>query len=200
MGGDLPTATSQDRRHLYEQICSSYRAIDEFRAKLLALLPLAAGSGIFLLVGNQTQAGRIAPYLPAVGLFGFVVTLGLFLFELHGTLKCSHLIKAGAKLEEDLGFNKKDGQFIYRPLGIIYFINEPIAAGIIYPAVLAAWGFLAVDFKLDHSYSVSSLWQDAPYARRIFFVGFVVALVFNLYLNLPEWKKRRRERRKEKAN
>ena len=139
-------ADLQDRRlKTYEQLCNSYRAIDDFRAKLLALLPLATGGGIFLLVGDHTRAEAIGPYLPVIGLFGFVVTLGLFFFELHGILKCTHLIKAAIKLEQNLEINEEEGQFIGRPLGIFGFINEPFAAGIIYPAVLAAWFFLAMD-------------------------------------------------------
>jgi hypothetical protein len=170
---------------VYEQLCNSYRAIDDFRTKLLALLPLATGGGIFLLVGDQARAKAIEAYLPFIGLFGFVVTLGLFLLELHGIRKCTHLIKAGEKLEENLGIDKEEGQFIDRPLGVIGFINEPFAAGIIYPAVLAAWAFLAMDFKLERHYSVSNLFQDAKWATWVFIVGFVVALVYNLTLILP---------------
>jgi hypothetical protein len=32
----------------YQELCHSYRAIDDFRAKLLGFLPLATGTGIFL--------------------------------------------------------------------------------------------------------------------------------------------------------
>ena len=188
-------ADLQDRRlKAYEQLCSSYRAIDDFRAKLLALLPLATGGGIFLLVGEQTRAEAIKPYLPAIGLFGFVVTLGLFFFELYGILKCTYLINAGTKLEENLDINKEEGQFRNRPLGIIGFINEPFAASIIYPAVLAAWVFLAMDFKLKQNYSVSNLFQDAPWATCIFIVGFVVGVIYNLSLILPAYFARKNKK------
>jgi hypothetical protein len=75
-----------------------------------------------------------------------VITLGLFFFELYGIKKCTQLISAGRKLEEDL--HVKNGQFVTRPPGVIGFINEPFAAGVIYPAVLAAWTFLALDYTL----------------------------------------------------
>jgi hypothetical protein len=188
-------ADSQDQRlKVYEQLCSSYRAIDDFRAKLLALLPLATGGGIFLLVGDQTRAKAIEPYLPPIGLFGFVVTLGLFFFELHGILKCTHLIKAGTMLEENLDINKEEGQFIDRPLGVIGFINEPFAAGVIYPAVLAAWAFLAMDFKLKQDYSAFHLFQDATWATWVFIVGFVVAFIYNLSLILPAYFARKKKK------
>jgi hypothetical protein len=149
----------------------------------LGLLPLATAGGIFLLVGERTRIEAIGPYLLPIGLFGFVVTLGLFFFELHGILKCTRLIEAGTKLEKNLGIEKEEGQFIDRPLGVIGFINEPFAAGVIYPAVLAAWAFLAWDFKdfKDFKWSQAfNLW-----ATWVFIVGFVVGFVYNLSLILP---------------
>jgi Na+/H+ antiporter NhaD/arsenite permease-like protein len=196
--GGLSMEDSQDRKKdrkvkAYEQLCSSYRAIDDFRAKLLALLPLATGGGIFLLVGDKKTAVAIEPYLPAIGLFGFVVTLGLFFFELHGIWKCAHLIRAGTELEENLCIEEKEGQFIGRPLGIFGFINEPFAAGIIYPAVLAAWIFLAMDFELKQKYSVSNLFCDAPWATWIFIVGFTVGVIYDLYLVLTAYFARKKK-------
>ena len=105
--------SNDHRLSVYQQLCQSYRAIDDFRTKLLALLPFATGGGIFLLVGDQIKRDAIGPYLTPVGFFGLVVTLGLFLFELHGILKCTHLIKAGAALEKQLGIKKKEGQLSY---------------------------------------------------------------------------------------
>lgn len=170
----------------YEQLCESYRAIDDFRAKLLALLPIATGGGIFLLIGGKTKGVDIGlSYLPEIGLFGFVVTLGLFFFELHGILKCTRLIGAGANLEEALGINKKEGQFIDRPLGIMNFINEPFAAGIVYPAVLAAWVYLGTDFNL--------IW-----AACVFIAGFVVGVIYNISLVLPAYYARKCARKNEK--
>jgi hypothetical protein len=189
--GGQSMANLKDRElKVYEQLCSSYRAIDDFRAKLLALLPLATGGGIFLLVGDQTRAEAIEPYLLPIGIFGFMVTLGLFFFELHGILKCTRLIEAGTKLEEDLCISKERGHWIDRPLGVIGFINEPFAAGIIYPAVLAAWAFLAMDFQLEPDYPPFNLFQDATWATWVFIVGFVVALTYNLRLIIPVHYKR----------
>ncbi len=36
----------------YEEVCRSYQAIADFRAKLIGLLPLASGAGIFLLLND----------------------------------------------------------------------------------------------------------------------------------------------------
>lgn len=180
---------------VYKQICTSYYAIDDFRTKLLGFLPLATGAGIFLLVDDEKKIAAVEPYLRPIGLFGFVVTLGLFCFELHGILKCTRLIGAGEELEIKLGIQEGEGQFRDRPLGVLGFINEPFASGVIYPAVLAAWAFLAMDFKLKQDYSAFSLFQDATWAVWVFIVGFIVTFFYNLSLILPV----HRERRKKKA-
>ena len=66
---------------LYPEVCRSHAGIADFRARLLALLPLASGGGVFLLL-KSTDAGLT---LTAAGVFGFVVTLGLFLYELRAS-------------------------------------------------------------------------------------------------------------------
>jgi hypothetical protein len=33
---------------IYQELCNSYRAIDDFRTKLLGFLPLATGAGVVL--------------------------------------------------------------------------------------------------------------------------------------------------------
>lgn len=130
--------------NVYQQLCNSYQEIDSFRAQLLGRLPLATGAGIFLLYAtNGDLPQETKNFLPAIGLFGFVVTLGLFAYEIYGIKKCHALILGGKQLEYQLGI---EGQFAHRPRSVLSQINEPFAAGVIYPAVLAAWAFLAFAF------------------------------------------------------
>jgi hypothetical protein len=60
-------------------VCESYHAIDDFRMKLLGLLPVATATGVFILlsgkadlVGNDRQ--RVSDALPAIGIFGLLFT------------------------------------------------------------------------------------------------------------------------------
>ena len=108
--------------------------------KLLGLLPIATGAGLLVLTGGGKSAPPTGLSLP-IGLFGLVVTLGLFSYELHGIKKCGYLIDAGKKIEAGLGIN---GQFQRRPHELAGFIDEPLSASIIYPAVLASWLFFAL--------------------------------------------------------
>src|SRR5437879_3219394 len=95
------------RRTVYQELCTSYRAIDDFRAKLLGFMPLATGTGIFLLKDAPKE------YLLPIGVFGFFVTLGLLAYEVYGINKCDALIRAGKRIECKLGV--ENGQFSERP-------------------------------------------------------------------------------------
>ncbi|GGN94442.1 hypothetical protein GCM10011579_093910 [Streptomyces albiflavescens] len=124
---------------MYQEICVSYRAIDDFRAKLLSLLPVVSGVGVGLLLGKDP--GDPEPIWLPVGVFGSVVTLGLFAYELYGIRKCGGLIAAGRRIELTWNF---PGQFDGRPHALGGLINEPFAAALVYPAVLAGWAYLAL--------------------------------------------------------
>src|SRR5947209_20599431 len=104
-------------RAAYQELCTSYRAIDDFRAKLLGFLPLATGTGIFLLLCNFKDVSKLdfctpetKSFLVGVGAFGFFITLGLFFYEIYGIQKCGALIEAGRRLEGALRLD--NGQFI----------------------------------------------------------------------------------------
>lgn len=183
-------ASPQDEQlKVYEQLCNSYRAIDDFRAKLLGFLPLATGTGVFLLVTDRAKIDFMQALFRPIGVFGFVITLGLFFYELYGIKKCTHLIRAGKALENDLKIS--NGQFSQRPPGVATIINEPLAAGVIYSAVLAAWTFLALAFPPLQGALPNQPPDTAPlkvrdaaeyWALRIFFVGFAISFFYNLVL------------------
>jgi len=176
----------EHRLKVYEQLCNSYRAIDEFRTKLLGFLPLATGTGVFLLLTDRAKIISMQNFFKPIGLFGFFVTLGLFFYELYGIKKCSSLITAGQALERVLAV--KNGQFRKRPPGVFFLINEPFAAALIYPSVLAAWIFIAMASpQLKDSKSQA----DAPlefsgnaqwWAISVFLIFFALAFFYNVFL------------------
>lgn len=184
---ELTDQQAENLRTAYRELCTSYRAIDDFRAKLLGFLPLATGTGIFLLVTDEAKMKFVQAYFWPIGVFGIVITLGLFLYELYGVKKCTALICAGRQLEEDLSV--KDGQFKKRPLGVLGLINEPFAAGVIYPAVLAAWTFLALAFSQtqDVTEVIKLQSQHAAQVAAIgvfaggFIVGFIASLFYSFF-------------------
>ena len=81
MSDSRPSDTNIDYGKAYDQLCRSYRAIDDFRMKLLGLLPLDT-SGIFLLADKSRTDTPQASWL-GIGMFGFISTFGLLSYELH---------------------------------------------------------------------------------------------------------------------
>ena len=133
------SATDSATLRAYDQLCVTYRAIDDFRAKLLGFLPLATGGGLALLSGRAD--GSDEDFFVPAGVFGVLVTLGLFTYEIYGIRKCHALIEVGKPMEAALDL--VSGQFTEQPRSVLGHINEPFAAAVIYPAVIAAWIYLA---------------------------------------------------------
>jgi hypothetical protein len=144
---------------VYSQLCESYRAIDDFRSKLLALLPAITGASILLT--SKESPNLLTEWSPQFGIFGGLITCGLFIYEIYGIRKCAALIRAGKELEIS---GQVHGQFCSRPQAVWGWINEPLAAAIIYPVVLASWwivGFLRILSGQTISLSVVGVWVVA---------------------------------------
>jgi hypothetical protein len=102
-------------RQQYDQVCANYRAIDDFRGKLLALWPILGGAaGGVALLASDTSKGR---YLWAIALFGFVVTVGIMVYERTQTIRCNLLMQMARKLEKCQHLGVGTGQFTSFPLG-----------------------------------------------------------------------------------
>jgi hypothetical protein len=102
---------------------------------------IASGSGIFLLLTKRSEPIDTT-YVYAIGLFGFLITLGLFIYELRGIQHCKHLEQLASRLEEQLQL--REAQFIRPPKARLGgFLGAEGAAYIIYPTMLIAWAFIA---------------------------------------------------------
>jgi hypothetical protein len=145
------TIALENARLEYQEVCQSHRAITEFRGKLLTLLPLASGAGIYFLITRKSEPLDMKHFL-ALGVFGCLVTLGLFFHELRGIGHCGELIQLGKSLEEKLGLDngqfKLEDRYFYQPRGLRKIWHELIgpvgAAWMIYLTVMAAWLYVAV--------------------------------------------------------
>lgn len=110
-----PEITPQERRKLllaeYQEVCKSHAGITDFRAKLLALLPIVSGTGVGLLViqGDAVKSTTEAGLLVVLGIFATIVTIGLFLYELRQIDVCKQLRNHAAWVEQQLGIEA--GQF-----------------------------------------------------------------------------------------
>jgi type II secretory pathway pseudopilin PulG len=72
----------------------------------------------------QAHAHQLQQFLGPIGIFGVVVTLGLFTYELRGMQRCHRLeVQAGA-LEKQLGLSAEQGPFLGQPQRALTIFNS----------------------------------------------------------------------------
>ncbi len=124
-------------RLAYQEVCKSYQAIVDFRAKLLGFLPLASGAGAYAVLSKEP----LPTWAWVAGVFGFAITLGLFLYELRGLQRAAALEQTGREIEIQLGL--MSGQFREEPRARLGgWLDARGAAWLIYPSVEASWLYL----------------------------------------------------------
>ena len=150
----------------YSELCTSYHAIDDFRMKLLGLLPFASLVGLILLDRGQMMSGMATGVGREVigfsALFASALTLSLFSYEIRGIRRCHNLFTEGTHLEELLGIGH--GQFHIcseehtETSKLIQASNSKFAACTIYSLVFAGWLFIALRFGFGIETRTCSLW------------------------------------------
>lgn len=132
----------------YEQTTEYYHNLADSRFRLLALVPIVTGAAIGLLSKN-IDPGTVL----AIGILGFVVTLGLFFYNQRNTQIFDTMILRAKMLEILLQLESLDdsyryaGPFLSRPkrtsklFGVIRIWGDRGLA-IVYGAALGGWAFL----------------------------------------------------------
>jgi len=165
--------TSHEDQHAatlatYAEICKSYHAIDDFRMKLLGLLPLASLVGVFLLDSSKVLA-RVAESKEAgnelvgfAAIFAAMLTLALFLYEVRGIQRSHNLITEGKHLEELLGI--RHGQFHVceeeHKNSSLRALNAKLIACLIYSLVFAGWFFITLRFGFGVQAGTCVVWTS----------------------------------------
>jgi hypothetical protein len=90
----------------YAAVVSQFRTLAGARFKLLGLLPLGT-LGAILLIGRD---GRM---LAPIALFGTLIALGLFAYQLRNDQLQDELVSRAAQIERELGLY--EGSFLQRP-------------------------------------------------------------------------------------
>jgi hypothetical protein len=139
--GGTQKASDETLRAEYHEVCSSHQAITDFRGKLLGLLPIATGAGIFLLLDRPIRQQQTAAFLVAAGIFGAAVTIGLYFYEFRGMNECHLLRQRGANLERELQLKIECSRFQENLPG---HIGPREAGPVVYFAVVAGWIFVSV--------------------------------------------------------
>jgi hypothetical protein len=172
-------------RLAYTETCRSHQGIADFRAKLLALLPVASGAGIFLILRQESPTPGAAD-LAAIGLFGFAATFGLFMYELRGIQHCHELRRQAGRLESALEVPAGSAQF--RDISksrLMGLVGVEGASWLVYTAVLMSWLYVAVS---------GTDWRDEV---GIALVGLYL-VVIGLWLRSKHLKREREQRERER--
>ena len=119
----------------YTNLCNSIRFTDDVSFKLLGLVPLFSGSGMLVAVAKSEWFWSPAIY--AIGIFGGLITLGLFRWELRNIQTCKWLISCGAALEQSED-QVKPAQFYRRPESPMRW-GKTEAEKLIYGATTLIW-------------------------------------------------------------
>jgi len=143
-GSELDPKRVDALKAVYEQVCDAHNGIADFRAKLLALWPIASGTGILLLLDKGLQP-KAVPHLLGFGILGAGIALGLFIFELVGIHRCRTLRVYGSELEKKLlpTTDNFRGRFTEPKEKFYRFVRVDVASLTIYPTVIAAWSYVA---------------------------------------------------------
>jgi hypothetical protein len=141
--GRIRLLKDEDAKQLYDEVCVNVRTTDDISFKLLGFVPLVSGSGIVVLLNTSTITTNIGLSV-FVGIFGAVVTFGLYRWELKNINLCHWLIRLGAELERER-FHLNQGQFLMRheraspPLFFGREFQKPQSERMIYWAAIIAW-------------------------------------------------------------
>ncbi len=89
LSNSQPHPSDEELRVVYQELCTSYHNIAEFRSKLLGLLPfVTASSFVATMIGDPSKSLPLARLVLPFGLFGALVTLALFLYEVDQYPQC----------------------------------------------------------------------------------------------------------------
>lgn len=136
----------------YGTLLDGYHKITDFRHKLLALLPLGSTVAIGILAGvaNDAHDARdgiaelIGDYSWTIGVFGLVVTIGLYFFEWKQVDHCIAYIERGKELERQLRFGGGGFFSLEKPERLGGLVGAEAAGVLIYGASAGAWSVVIV--------------------------------------------------------
>ena len=168
----------------YEQTIAYFKELHETRFRLLALLPIAAGFAVGFLPRVTNTAQGVA-----LGVLGFVVTIGLTIYDQRNTMIYDRLIRRAKLLERTMGFKpmqippddtERDcgGPLWDRPeRRFLFIIWHDLGLSFVYAGSLSAWVFLIVQ-----SFEIGSIQLLYPLIKLVPVIFGVLTFAFLIVL------------------
>jgi|SRR5215213_2183891 len=140
---------------LYTEICNSWRKLTDVRFKLLGLVPVVSG---FFLVRALSEGDLSPDIRVGIAVFGFIVTLALWAYEVRNSQLYDDLISRGRRIEAELGVNtghfrgrlKPSSRYLLGPLKVKLRIQHDTAINLIYGTSVGGWlvALIVILFRL----------------------------------------------------
>jgi hypothetical protein len=138
-----PVAQREIRLALYENVCTTWRALIEVRFKLLALVPFVSVLGVQVVLSRGTEQAQLsAAARTMLAVIGLAAIVGLLVYDLRNSELHDDLISRGRRLEDELGIDT--GQFRGRLLPGNRALKHDHATGLIYGASVSGWLFALI--------------------------------------------------------
>jgi hypothetical protein len=143
------TDEDEKARFDYEQVVGVFRLLTDVRFKLLAFVPSISGVAAALVTGIKSDGLQVA-----VAAAGFVITLGIIIYDQRNTQLYNNAIGRAQHLERKLGLSVAEGDRVgglfasrtREPRHLFGFIRmrHDRATAIVYSVSLGAWAFAAL--------------------------------------------------------
>jgi hypothetical protein len=127
---------------LYTEICNSWRKLTDVRFKLLGLVPVVSG---FFLIRALSGGDLSSDIRVGIAVFGLIVTLALWAYEVRNSQLYDDLISRGRRIEAELGVNtghfrgrlESSSRYLLGPLRVR--IQHDTAINLIYGTSVGGW-------------------------------------------------------------
>jgi hypothetical protein len=127
----------------YAEAAAAWRMLTDVRFKLLGLVPAVSALALTGIVSTKGPLeGAATAVRVAAAVFGFLVVLGLWMYDTRNSELYDDLISRGRRTEQELGIHT--GVFRGRLAPRRKLVSHGPALTLVYGVVLAAWALAGV--------------------------------------------------------
>ncbi|MBN2133177.1 MAG: hypothetical protein JW741_26990 [Sedimentisphaerales bacterium] len=128
---------------LYEQVCTTWRALLDIRFKLLGLIPFVTVAAVVVVSPRASSTDQLRGIQTLlVGVVGLLVTVGLMIYDKRNSELYNDLISRGRRIEAELKLT--NGVFLGRPRPAVRLLRHGSATMLVYVGAVIGWLYVIV--------------------------------------------------------